>query len=80
MIIYTKQRLYELIEDPSTIEISTFPDKHDYTVHTCVTEIDRKQYMFKYISSYNEGIQFWGEIDLVEVKPVEYTAIKWEKV
>ena len=80
MKIETKLRLYDLIEDPSTIEISTFPDEHDYTVHTCVTEIDSKQYMFKYITSYNEGIQFWGEIDLVEVKPVEYTAIKWEKV
>ena len=80
MTIDTKLRLYDLIEDPSTIEISTYPDKHDYTEHTCVTEIDGKHYMFKYITSYNEGIQFWCKIELVEVKPVEYTAIKWEKV
>ena len=80
MTIDTKEQLYNLIERPSTIEISTNPWKYDYTIHTCVTKIGDKHYKFSYVTSYNEGTQFWNPIELIEVKPVEVTTIKWEKV
>lgn len=80
MTIETEEQLLEILEDPSIIVIETSSDKHDAIWYHCVIKIGEKHYEFSYTSSYNNGIQFWGEIDLVEVKPVEYIAIKWEKV
>lgn len=80
MTIDTTEQLFDILKDPSTTEVEVSPGKHDCTYYTCVTKINEKYYEFSYEASYNDGIQFWNSINLIEVRPVEVITIKWVKV
>lgn len=76
-----EEDLFELwIEDESTIEVESFPTKHDCHVTVYVTKKDDKYWKYSVESSYNNGIQIYGKIKAVEVEPVEVKAIEWRVI
>lgn len=58
-------------------EIDQYPSKHDCHYTVIVFPWEDKNWKCSYESSYNEGIQFYGEIECIEVEEREVTVKKW---
>jgi len=80
MKTYNKENIWELLEDPDTIEIKELSAKHNCHYEYYVSKIDEKYYMYRLQFSYNDGLQLYGDVKLEEVKPVEKVIIDWVKV
>lgn len=71
--------LFDLVE--YSVEIDTFPGKHDTTRVIALLLFEDKPYQFSYYRSYNYGVSEdagnCGLIQIFPVKPVEVSKIEW---
>jgi len=77
---FTKEEVFNLVDEPGTIHVSSKPWKHGYVFETYVVKHEDSHWKFTFQRSDDEGWMLDGGVDAREVKPQEKTIVEWVEV
>lgn len=75
---FTKEEVFDLVEEDDTIHLSSISYKHDFSEETYVVKYEGSYWKFTFLRSYDNGWMIENNgVEAVEVVPKEKVVIEW---